>query len=433
MSLLRRVAIIAGGTTSTAVIGVALGIVISRVLGPEGTGKYQLAHTLALTVVTFLFLGVGQSNIYFLNKWKADPRRVVANSLLFSAVFGLVAMCVILALFLYNPSYTGQYPLFVVGTFAVSIPFFFSSAMLRKVLIAEMRVVHYSLSQIIINLLMLLSTSILALLGKLTTDLTILCLSSAFFIDLLVLLYFLRRHLAFPPLPDLSLLWKTIRYGLQFYMVNMMVSVNQQLAVIVLGIMLPGDFDSIGLFARAVTICGLIRLLAQGTSVVLYSHWSAADPAAKKRQVAQILRLTVVLNVMMVSTVLLFGEHLIVLMYGREFLPAYAPLRILVFQQALAVLSKIFQSFFSGSGKPYLSAISMAAANVASAVGMVLLIPEMGIVGAAYAVLGGQVVCITINLIQARYHYRIGVLECLVIRHRDLELVGNRIRRYLGK
>lgn len=433
MSLLRRVAIVAGGTWSTAVMGVALGIVISRSLGPEGTGRYQLVYALALTVITFLFFGIGQSNIYFLNKWKADPKRVVSNSLLFSAVFGLIALCVILALFLLNPSYTGQYPPFVIGAFSVAMPFFFASAVLRKVLMAEMRVVHYSISQLTVNLLMLLSTGVLALLGKLSTDLAIICLSAAFLVDLLILLVFLRRHLTFPPLPDLSLLGRTIKYGLQLYLVNMMVSVNQQMAVIVLGIMLPGDFDSIGYFARAVTICGLVRLLAQGTSMLLYSHWSGESLEVKKKQAAQVLRLAMVLNGLMVTAVLLFGESLIVLMYGREFLPAYAPLRILAFQQALAVLSKIYQSFFSGSGRPSLSAISMAAANITSAVGMVVLIPREGIAGAAYAVLAGQIVCTTINLIQARYYYGLGALECLVIRLRDFKLIGNRLRRSLGK
>ncbi len=433
MSLLRRVAIIAGGTTSTAVLGVALSIVISRALGPEGTGKFQLAYTLALTVVTFLFFGVGQSNIYFLNKHKADPKRVVSNSLLFSSVFGLISLCVILALFRFNPEYTGQYPLFVVGAFSVAMPFFFTTAVLRKVLMAEMQVVRYSLSQLTVNTLMLTATGVLAALGLLTTDLAILCLSGAFLVDLAVLLLFLRKHLSFPPLPDLSLLWRTIKYGLQLYLVNMLVNVNQQMPILLLGVVLTGDFDSIGFFSRAFTICGLIRLLAQGTSMLLYSHWSAADEEAKRRQVAQVLRLTVVLNVVMVSAVLFLGEYLIILMYGREFLPAYAPLKILVFQQALAVLSKIFQSFFSGSGRPYLSAISMAAANVVLAIGLVVLIPRDGIVGAAYAALAGQITSVGIYLIQARYHYGLGVLECLVIRPQDAKLVVNKLRKTLGK
>ena len=170
MSFLRKAVVISGGTLSTAAMGMVQSVVIARALGPDDTGQFRLAITLSTTVVSFLVFGLSQSNVYFLNKKKADPASILSNSLLYSTVLGTVSGGVIYALFTYLPGYTGHYPAAVVAAFAAAMPLLHLAIVLRPILIAKMRPLDYSLSQLAPRLAVLAPAAGLWVVGALTLD-----------------------------------------------------------------------------------------------------------------------------------------------------------------------------------------------------------------------------------------------------------------------
>ena len=247
-----------------------------------------------------------------------------------------------------------------------------------------------------------------------------------------LLLVYLRKNVVIPPRPDLSLLSRTYRYGLQLYAVNLLTMIDQQIAVLFLGFLVPGEFEMIGFFTRAMAICGLIRLVPNSIALLLYSYWSSAD-RNRPEQAQMVLRFAVATGLVLAVVVAIAGKPLIIVLYGRAFLPAYAPLMVLVAQQVLWVVSRIFQSLFSGRGKPMLASYSLLLSNGVSVIGLLLLIPRWDIVGAAVAVTAGQACCVVLNMVQARIHFGLRIGSCLLLRPSDLALLWDRVRRILRR
>ena len=80
MSLLRKGILAGSGSIICAGIGVMTSMMLSRALLPEGMGRYQIPLTFGVLTVTIISLGIGNSNIFFLNKHRIEHRKIVMNS-----------------------------------------------------------------------------------------------------------------------------------------------------------------------------------------------------------------------------------------------------------------------------------------------------------------------------------------------------------------
>ena len=83
-------------------IGIATGIVVARILGPEGRGAYALIVAFPGLVLSFVHLGIAQANIYFLRKAdvKVDPAIIKANTAVLTIGISVVT---VVALWLLRP------------------------------------------------------------------------------------------------------------------------------------------------------------------------------------------------------------------------------------------------------------------------------------------------------------------------------------------
>ncbi|HYD48227.1 MAG TPA: hypothetical protein VEB21_07765, partial [Terriglobales bacterium] len=56
------------------------GIILARWLGPHDRGILALVLVLPSTAMTFVKLGVSQSNVYFINRESCRPEEVASNA-----------------------------------------------------------------------------------------------------------------------------------------------------------------------------------------------------------------------------------------------------------------------------------------------------------------------------------------------------------------
>ena len=74
------------------VVGLVNTVVVARILGPEGRGFYAVAMAIGTLGVQFGCLGMHSSNVYFVSKNREYLGRLVGNSLILSAVVGVVVI-----------------------------------------------------------------------------------------------------------------------------------------------------------------------------------------------------------------------------------------------------------------------------------------------------------------------------------------------------
>ena len=75
------------------VLGLTLSIVFARSLGPDGNGEYALAVLFPTLLVTFLNLGVGSANVYFVGHESVSFRSAWRTSLEFTLGLSALGLC----------------------------------------------------------------------------------------------------------------------------------------------------------------------------------------------------------------------------------------------------------------------------------------------------------------------------------------------------
>ena len=426
--MINRSMVMLGGSFGTAALGAVQGIIISRFIGPEGTGQFYMAISICITVVTFLIFGLSQSNIYFLNHHRVSVEQIIVNSIVFSLVLGALSSIGVYLLFTFGREFTGQFSLWVRTIFSIGILFLFMRSVVRPILIARMHVVQYNASQILVIGFMVLALASLAYFGSITAGSALVVYSGAQVVGAFIIIYFLRAHISLRLMPDIRLFWRTLKYGFQLHMVNLLLILDLNISMIFIGLLMPGEFAELGFYSRAVAICGLIRFIPSSFSSLLYSHWAQIDDERKVRQLERVLRVCLILGIVILGIIALLGKEIIILLYGKVFTPAYAPLMFLAFQQVFWMLSKVFQSMFSASGKAMFSTYSLSVANALSILGLVFMIPRFGITGAAATVAVSQLVCVIINIALAKRQFNISILDSMRVTTDDVRYLMQEMR-----
>jgi O-antigen/teichoic acid export membrane protein len=112
-------------------------------------------------------------------------------------------------------------------------------------------------------------------------------------------------------------------------------------------------------------------------------------------------------------------------MYGHRFHAAVVPFLVLLLEAVVTSAARTLAQAFSGSGRPAAVTTLELAGVVASVTAMLILVPMIGIVGAALASLLGGVVRLLVAL--ASFHKVLGVrLPRLVIDRTDIAWVIGR-------
>src|ERR1700716_3865787 len=112
------------------------------------------------------------------------------------------------------------------------------------------------------------------------------------------------------------------------------------------------------------------------------------------------------------------------ILFGERFVPATGAFRWLLLAAGVWSLGSIVISGLRGFGYPGLSTLAKFSAAAVTTVGLLVLLPRLGITGAAIASLIGYSVMLVVALFAFVKKRRLGLWSCLRPRWRDL-LVPN--------
>jgi len=183
-----------------------------------------------------------------------------------------------------------------------------------------------------------------------------------------------------------------------------------------------------GVYSITAGLAETLWYIPNALGTVMFSR--AVDPHEDAAGTAVVLtRVTIAITVLLAVPAFLFGPWLVELLYGSAFTEAGVALRWIlpgiVAYSAVAVLSR----YLVGRGRPGLATSAMLAGLAVNIGCNVLLIPVLGISGAAISssISYGLTAIITVAAFR-RLSGR-GVLETLILRPRDVVLAGGALRR----
>jgi len=365
-----------------AIVGIGVSIIIARTLGPEGKGIYSLLLLVPTLLVTFGNAGIQIANVYYHGKKGAAISHLASNSIWASLVFGLLMFG------LFTVSYPfiadrffadvpTSYMLTVVGL----VPFMLINAYFANLLLAIKKIKLHNIAVTIQLTTLLLAVVIMLLvynagLAALVTAITLNITTGA-----ILMVAFLKRHNRFGFKYHKNLFKDTLKYGLKGYFANVIQFLNYRLDLLLVSYFL--GTISVGWYSIAVNFAEVLWYVPTSLGTILFPHIANSSEEQANIITSRLSRQTLLLMTIASLGVGVLSPWLIPFLFGPEFSPSISALLVLLPGVLIFSVAKIIGNDFSGRGKVGTNGVVSAIALAINITLNIILIPRMGIQGAA--------------------------------------------------
>lgn len=411
------------------VIGLVTGVITARLLGPHDRGLLSLLGVFPTTLAVFVKLGVGPANVYFLRREGAAPGPVLANSAALALVVGVA--CVALVLAFREPLLRTILRGATSGELAILMPLV-PAAVLQSYLFGilqgqgQFRLFNRrSLWQALATCLGM-ATALWALGFGLRAALLV-TVGVQLATTAWVLWTVLRATPRGTVRPDGTLLGRTLRFGLKSHVQLLVAHLHARLDLYMLAFYLaPAE---VAFYAIATRLAELIFMFPNSLGVAVYPRLAARDPADAHALTARACRIVFGTVVPVAVVLAVGGQWVIPLWYGPAYTPAVAPLRLLVPATCFMSLYFLLSRNFTSRNRQEVNLLAAGVALGGNVALNVVLIPRLGISGAAAASLLSYGLAASILAIAFLRTSGLGLREVLVPRPAEL---GEYVSRMLG-
>jgi O-antigen/teichoic acid export membrane protein len=421
MSLLRKALLVNSSEIASLILGLGQSILLARFLGPSGIGQYAVIVS-AMSVSAQLFsLGLPISFLYHSQREPADRTTLLMNTVwagLLPTLSGGAALAITVAAL---PRYFGVVTWFGLVAIGLYLPIVLARVVARNVLLVEIEARRLALLSLTSTAGGIFAILVLWLFGSFNVSLAVVCFVIAPVVGTLVACRWVRVHFDTSVRPTWMVSRRILAMGIRQSWADLAVLVDAQLSIMLVRYLM-GDFESVGYFSRAQSVSLMVVAAGQAVLPLLFSRWASISAARLSSHVERVMRFISTAGLFAITIVLLTGRRLIVGMYGEAFLPAVEPMLIMVPGAVLYLLSRALMQLLGSQGIPEVSAMVLLCGSAMCAGLTWLLIPSMGIAGAAWAATLGDLVQLMLLFLIVKNKFDVRILECWWMRSNDIRI-----------
>jgi O-antigen/teichoic acid export membrane protein len=204
-----------------------------------------------------------------------------------------------------------------------------------------------------------------------------------------VLVLFRRSHGLRWVWPSWHSIAEMFHYGIKYYVGKISNHVNFQIGAIILAFF--ASKEDIALFVLATTLTAQAMMIPDTLTTVLIPR-VAMDKTGRRELIAQCSRVITLLCGTALLVLAIFARPIVTLLFSPAFAPAIPLVRIVAVGILIRCASKAFVPFLLNTNHPGIASMSVAAGMATNLVLLWLLLPVMGLAGAAWAMTLGYVV-----------------------------------------
>ncbi len=422
-SLLVKIAAALGGQVGVFVFGFITAIIVARALGPEGKGSFSLVILIANLIYNFCHGSLGSANSHFAGRFNRHISGIIGNSLFIVFFWGGLIAAVFIA---FAEAAVGYfYPdvdLSLVKATAIAIPalilFEYSSGIVR----GQDRIRQYSLLLVVKELSFLIALVFLLIIGKVSVGGVVYCWIFGVVISALVSAISACAGNKFNLSLDRQILKPMAKYSLQSHAANLASFLKTRIDWLLIPYFL--DEISLGYYANSSAIILVLWFLPAAMAQILQPHIAWRENTSGDKLTPVLCRITTFLTCIAGLLMIVFGKIGVRIVFGAEFLPSYMPLVILIPGAILLGVSKLIAGDLGGRGLPhYAMKISIAVLFINIAANL-LLIPTLGIAGAAIAATFSFSCNGLLFLFAFRKESGVGIFDTLIMKKTDVDLIA---------
>ncbi len=431
--LLINVTATLGRQVGTGLIQLVTIAIIARVFGPSGNGTYTLALLLPTMLATVLNLGVAPANVYFLGSkkvnayyaWKVTLRISVWLSLLGWAIGAIVIL-------FKGQSFFPDVPASMLWLSLAFFPLTLITANISSFFQGLQQFKKFNIVLILQPILNLLLVGGLLLLG---ID-ELIYIFSSYFISLLITQIVAYKLLRSSIESDggkggiVTDYWKTLlNYGYKSHLSNILGFINYRADMFLLGYFLGPV--SVGIYTIAVSITEKLWLFSTSISTVLLPRLSELSSDEDKRTILTplIARWVLWLTAFAASILAAIGLFIINIIFGEQYTEAYSVILLLLPGIVLGSCSRVLANDMAARGRPDLNLATSWIAVTINVVGNIILIPRMGMQGAAIATSFAYTLNFVMRIAMHNYFTGVAFYKSIIIGRDDYILIKSFITK----
>ena len=408
-------------TYSTKILVLALlfgiNIIIVRTLGASGRGIIALLQTFFQMLVLVTMFGMSEGNTYYLGRRTYKHKDVFSNTLVHTLIISVIVILLAILLRGWIITYllrNIEEKYFLIALFL--FPSFFLFQHGNSMLLGHKQFVPFNI--VAISRYVLFFLFLIALMpafkvaGALWASIIgIVCA------DIVALAYLLKRGVPTFSV-NFSFLRKAFIYGAKSQIGLLLSQINRRLDIFIINLFLnPGQ---VGYYTIAVALAEFPWFISQAAATVLFPETSSMEKENAYSFTAFICR-NVLLIVLCVSAVLFILARIITTtVFGIDFVTSVMPLRLLLPGILFLSLNKVLCAGFSGTGRPEYGTYTAAVAACTTVALDFLLIPLMGINGAAIASTVAYCAAATTSVILFRKLSNLPLKDFLFVKFGDI-------------
>ncbi len=244
------------------------------------------------------------------------------------------------------------------------------------------------------------------------------------FVCLLVISNWSKVSLRF----DLPIIKKILGYGLRSFLVPIFLLLIFRIDLFLLNYF--QDTRSVGLYSIAVSLGELLYFIPEVIGMILFPKLLSGGAESMNDNAARVIRTMSLLLSVVALLLFAFVPGIVSLIYGQQYAPSILIARILLPGFLIMSLYYIFFSYFFSKGKPEIISFVIFLTMIFKILLAVILIPLLGIKGAAFASLITNAFCgLTLMVIFLKYSKKT-VLDIFLIKFSDLKYLYNNLNAF---
>lgn len=378
-----RVLVLFGQSVYATAIGVIVGFLNARLLGPSGKGDFYLLTLVPVTIMVLLQLGLPRAFGFYAARGRSLG--AMAKALVLTVSLSLPALVVATFLIpVLQATFLRGLDQDEIILALCALPFALNATFTTAILLGRQAVRWYAAVNIILSTVSIILFVVLVgvmgfgVMGALLAQLLLAIMgATGWFLGS-------RQAIVKIPGPTRVSYRELFRYGLPFYPGSLTQFFSLRIDVFLLALMLTDPSAPIGYYNMAVTIATLVFFLPDAVSSVFFPHVAGSAREDSDRQVPMVSRVTLLLTGTIAIVLVPIAIGLI-----RAVLPAFEaslPALFILLPGVVALsLTKVLSSYVAGLGFTGRTSFVSVSALVVNVAANLLLIPPFGILGAATA------------------------------------------------
>lgn len=418
-------------TISSAVIlllNIATGVLLARALGPELRGALAAAILWPALVSVFGLLGLVESVSYFTARAERPEGDLLGSALVLALglsvlTIGLTAAALPLVL----APQTGK-TLSDAYLYLASIPVVMLTTVLAGYINGRQRYRWVQYLRISVVLVAATCLGAVALAGHLSVHSAIIVYLAANLISAAMAVAMTSRVLQEPMRASRETARALISFGLRSFASTAAWRTNERIdQPMIAALLAPAQ---LGLYVTAVAISSVAGIIGSSVIFVGLPAMAALTDADDRRRLASgLIGLTLLASAALTLPLLVGARFLLDLLFGPEFAVVAPVARILLVAAVVLSVNRAIESMLVGIGRPGQAARAELLSIPVTLVGLVVLLPTIGLVGAGWASLVAYLTAFALMSRSASAALELPLRRLLVPARTDVVMIVRRLRR----